>query len=571
MRKLIVNNEENCVGCNRCIRACPVEQADYVTITDGKIKVSVNNDGCIACGSCIKACRHNVRDYEDDTELFISDLKKGKDISLIAAPANRMNSGEGGRILTWLRQMGVKKIYDVSLGADICTWAHIRHIQKNKPTSVITQPCPAIVDYIRLYANNLLKYLSPVHSPMLCTAVYMNKYERVTGAIAALSPCIAKAHEFEATGFVKYNVTLKKIFNYIKDNNIQLPGAAAEFDHPESALGRMYSMPGGLKENIEFFFGKKLRVDQAEGPHVYDSLDEFNRENEENLPVVFDVLNCAEGCNIGTGTDASRTRFQANRIMDENRQSVLAAYDYDQYNQLLEEYDRKLDINDFIRRYTPKPVKKHNISDENLENVFTSLNKMTKEDRSFDCGACGSDSCREMAKRIAMGIDIPDNCIQKLRNEVTEDQQMILQIASSNKKSTDMLTKDISDIKSSSTEIADSISILNDVIQNYVGISKDILSIASLINIISLNASIEAARAGEHGRTFAMVAKEIRSLANKSQKTVSESDAISEKASESISTVNNMITNIVNDINKAHISISVINQSLSSALENREE
>ena len=568
MRKIIINNEENCVGCNRCIRACPVEDADYVKISDGKIKVSVNSEGCIACGSCIKACRHDVRDYVDDIELFMEDLKKGVGISLIVAPANRMNGNEGGRLLTWLRQLGVRKIYDVSLGADICTWAHIRHIQKNKPASVITQPCPAIVNYIQLYAQDLLKYLSPVHSPMLCTAIYMSKYERISDPIAAISPCIAKSSEFEATGYVKYNVTLKKLLNYVKDNNITLPDAVTGFDHPGLALGCMYSMPGGLRENIEFYFGKKLRVDQAEGTHVYDSLKEFSMESEENLPTVFDVLNCADGCNIGTGTDTGINRFRADRIMDDNRQNILDSVDYDQYDHLLQEFDRKLHIEDFIRRYTPRLGKHYNVTDDTIEKAFISLNKMTDEDRSFDCSACGSDSCAEMAKRIAMGIDIPDNCIQKLRNEVVEEQQMILQIAMSNKKSTERLSNDISGIKTSSGEIADAIKILNDVIQKYADISNDILSIASYINIISLNASIEAARAGVHGKAFAVVAEEIRSLAGRSQKTVSESDAISVNASESITTVNDMVSSIVGDIEKAHISISLINQSLSSALEN---
>jgi len=58
------------------------------------------------------------------------------------------------------------------------------------------------VNYILMHKNELLKHLSPVHSPMLCTAVYMQKYEKVGTKIAALSPCVAKAHEFEATGIV---------------------------------------------------------------------------------------------------------------------------------------------------------------------------------------------------------------------------------------------------------------------------------------------------------------------------------------------------------------------------------
>ncbi|MCL2717557.1 MAG: methyl-accepting chemotaxis protein [Lachnospiraceae bacterium] len=166
------------------------------------------------------------------------------------------------------------------------------------------------------------------------------------------------------------------------------------------------------------------------------------------------------------------------------------------------------------------------------------------------------------------GTNLPENCIQKLRDEIVKEKKIILDIAESNTKSIAHLTEDIADIKSKSASIGELIDVLNEVIVKYNAISGDINSIATFINLISLNASIEAGRAGEAGKTFAVVAEEIRKLATQSKKTVSESDALSKQSSESIASIINMINEIIANIDRAHISISIIDQSLTHSLEN---
>lgn len=583
--------ENKCMGCNACIRTCPVPNANRY---DGDV-VKVNPTECIMCGECIRECRHGARYFDDDLETVLGLMKRQK-VSFIVAPAIKSAmDGKWRHVLKWLKDNGAHEIYDGAFGADICTYMHIEYLNRNPGKKIISQPCAAIVNYAEKHKPKLLDKLSPVQSPLMCAAIYVRRYLKNNDVLVGLTPCIAKGDEFRNTGIISYNVTFKRLSEYLNKNHIQIPTGRSpfEFSANRGFDGAFYPIPGGLKECLHEY-NPDLTIATSEGVHkVYDDFDSYLKATTDKLPVVYDVLSCEFGCNSGVGAREEINSFSAYDIM-------ISAKKWTSKRSKSERFHKKifksLTMEDFLRKYvnrcTTVPP-----TEQELDEIFKSMGKFTEEERHFDCHACGFKSCRNMALTIFAGNNKPSNCTEhekmvmhEMREKIEEHNtslksaaeqilshlsdlrykiQPIAENVADNtvenaniKEDMQALNSEINEIHTRASGIAGNVSEIKLSIDEYSKILEDIKNISEQTNILAINASVEAARAGENGKGFAVVAGEVRTLAVRSAETLKEVEEHTNAILSNINVITSASDQIVQEVDETRESVDRTNKAV---------
>ncbi len=194
-----------------------------------------------------------------------------------------------------------------------------------------------------------------------------------------------------------------------------------------------------------------------------------------------------------------------------------------------------------------------------IREVFMLLDRSSNENLSISSELAVNTN--SSSKNLEIGASSTANAVENLINinsnftTITEDMEKLKETAAQTRsylleadKSLDQTVTQLSNSVDKERDVSDRLLELTHQADQVKEVLLVISDIADQTNLLALNAAIEAARAGEHGRGFAVVADEVRKLAERTQKSLVETNATVSVIVQSISDLSEQMIENSKDI-----------------------
>ena len=362
-----------CILCGRCVRVCheiqkigaiDFTQRGFVSNVTTPFNKGLNISDCILCGQCILVCpTAALREKSSLKEVAAALNDKNKYTIVQVAPAVRATLGEEynfplgsnvtGQIVTGLKRLGFKKVFDTNFSADLTILEEaaelIDRVKNKKPLPMFTSCCPGWVKYVEQNRPEVLEHISSCKSPHEMQGVVLKTYyvkkmgiDSKDIFVVSIMFCTVKKYESERAELkeeayqdVDAVLTTRELvrffklagidFNDLPEDNFDNPlgestGAAAIFGTSggvmEAAIRTAYfNLTGkdletlelnevrglnGVKEASIFINGITLNVAVVNGiGNIKPILDDVQNGNSKYHFI--EVMSCPGGCINGGG------------------------------------------------------------------------------------------------------------------------------------------------------------------------------------------------------------------------------------------------------------------------------
>ena len=344
-----------CKECGQCAKACPYNAIVYLqrpcksscpvgALSYNEYGLSVIDDEkCIRCGQCIHHCPFGAIGVKDSYVQVIEEIRSGKPVYAMAAPACEGQFGKGVTMASWrkaMKELGFADFIEVGLGGDLTTSAEAEEWFEayERGEMRTTSCCPAFVNMIRKHYPDLADRISTAVSPM-CNVSRLLKAKHPNAVTVFIGPCVAKKSEIldqQIAGNADYALYFDEIQAMMAAKGVRFEQIPEDYQR-SSIYGKKYANAGGVTASVIQYLKETGREINAEickvsgGTEIKKTLllaqkDRLNAEFIEGMV-------CEGGCFNGPGSiDNGPSGIK-------NRTALLAQADNRSITENLKDYD----------------------------------------------------------------------------------------------------------------------------------------------------------------------------------------------------------------------------------------
>ncbi len=322
-----VIDQDLCIKCGKCKDACPYKAIAHrerpcakacgmnAIESDEKGRAKINYDKCVSCGMCLVNCPFGA--IVDKSQIFqvIKAIQSPTPVFAIMAPAFVGQFGNKVNLKTIddaMSQLGFDGVYEVSIGADLCTIAEAEDFLEKVPNQLKfmgTSCCPAWSVMAKKEFPEFAENISMTLTPMVLTARLVKKMHP-NCKVVFVGPCSAKKLEASRKAVrsdVDFVLTFEELmgmftakqvdFNHLKETPLK---------NITSRDGRGFAVNGGVAQAVVNLIKNthpdmEIKVESAQGLQNCKKMLELARQGKYD-GYLLEGMACPMGCVSGAGT-----------------------------------------------------------------------------------------------------------------------------------------------------------------------------------------------------------------------------------------------------------------------------
>ena len=413
-----------CRGCTNCMKPCPTEA---IRVRNGRAHIL--DELCIDCGNCIRVCPYHAKVALTNS---FEDLAAFPHRIALPAPSFYAQFGKQAgsvdAILDALRKVGFDAVFEVARAADIITGA-IRNLlrEAQRPRPLISSACPTVTRLIQVRFSNLIPNIVPLRQPMEVAAEIARKEYSLAHRVKPqdigvffITPCPAKMTAINSPigqekSHVDGAISIVEAYGRVLPLLERQPRSHSHTT--ATPLGVGWATAGGEAEASKCL--NTMAVDGID--NVIRVLEEVDNGKLQDLDFL-ECSSCVSGCVGGPLT------FDNNFVARQNLRNLTRAMPQadpadtpDQY--AAQGLHLKLD-KQIMPNSTLKLDEDMAVAIRMMEEMNTILERLP----GYDCGSCGSPTCKSFAQDIVRGYFKETDCIFLLKDNLRQMSQQMLNL-----------------------------------------------------------------------------------------------------------------------------------------------